>query len=136
MHATIFSIFQFQWWKHLADEVLSIFSRARQSKVSRLTIRMSLTSQRDIISIKPDTLVRERGPPNLRRNPKHYLDRLDRGTIATNECRKSIFKVSICQCSIISLKPDTLVDDRGPPTLRRNSKNYLHCFDRVVISTS
>ena len=34
------------------------------------------------------------------------------------------------------MKPDTLVEDGGPPNSQRNSENYLHWFGRGIIATS
>ena len=89
--------------------------------------------QRDVISTKPDTLVEDCGPPNLRRNSKNYLHRLECGAISTSWCRNSLY---ICQRDIISTKPDTPVEDRGPRNSRLNSKNCLHRLECGAISTS
>ena len=84
--------------------------------------------QRDIISTKPDILVKDRGPPNLRRNYKNYLHRL--------ECSAISIEVYVCQRDIISSKPDTLDRDRGPSNLRRISKNCLPRFNFDATSKS
>ena len=76
-------------------------------------------------SHKDHDLDGDRGPSNLRRSFKNYLHCLDRGGISTNGCRKSDSNVRICQRSIIKMKPDTLIGDRGPSNLQRSSKNCL-----------
>ena len=83
--------------------------------------------------MKPDTPVEDRGPPNLRRNSKNYLHRLECGAISTSGCRKSVY---ICQRDIILTKPDTLDGDRGLSNLRQSSKNCLPRFNFDVTSMS
>ena len=64
---------------------------------------------------------------------KNYLHRLKCRAISTIWRRKSVY---ICQRDIMSTKPNTLVEDRGPPNSRRSSKNYLHRLEYGAISTS
>ena len=116
------------------DEILRIVYTAWNATQYRWAdvVNQSIC-QRVVISTKPDTLVEDRGPSNLRRNSKNYLHRLECGAISMSGCRKSVY---ICQRDIISKKPDTPVKDRGPRNLRRNSENYLHRLECGAISTS
>ena len=63
--------------------------------------------------MKRDTLVGDHGPSSLRRSYKNYLH-LARGATLTSECRKSNSKVYICQRGILSMKPNTLQEEREP----------------------
>ena len=118
----------------IRDEILRIiYTVWNAAQYRRADVVNQFVCQRDMISMKPDTPVEDRGPQNSRRHSKNYLHRLECDAISTSWRHKSVY---VGHRDIISTKPGTLDGDRRPSNLRRSYNNCLPRFNFDATSTS